>query len=312
MIATPLNVPNDFNIGVNTWYLYSYYIDGGVIQLLTDRIITTYTRTFINDNWQNWDKYENKIQIDFNAIDNVSVNNIYKDGIHTFNLLINPLDLPFSDWKDGTVWAIINFKFRSNPNYIEQVFLSIDNPFGKKQAYRQTIGDTWQGWNIYDPSTNTSNKIIICTPETTLRAACAEAIQTPNTTVIVKPGTYDLTTEFADHITAQNGSGIRLANGIKIIFEAGSYVKAEIDPATEYSQHNFEPFYSAGDYEIVGLNISAKNTRYCVHDESGGTGTQHHIYRNCQMKYRNDATVPHYSQCIGGGMGCSTVVRRAL
>lgn len=310
-IATPTNVPNGFLIGAKLWHLFSYYVQNGLwIQYLSDGT-TVYLRSYNSNQWQTWDNISNRILIDYNAIGGTSINAIFSNGIRTFNLNAAPNDLPFDDWKDGAMWAVINFEFSKSNKFIEQVVLSIDNPFGKKQAYRQTNGGgtTWQDWNIYNPTTNNSaGKIIQCTPETTLRAACEEAISTPNTTVVVKPGTYDLTVEFSDHITAQSGSGIKLSNGIKLIFEAGSHVKAEIETATEYSQNVFEPFYSAGDFEIIGLDISAKNTRYCVHDESGGTGTQHHIYRNCRMKYRNDSTTPHYSQCIGGGMGEHTFI----
>lgn len=309
-IATPTNIPNGFVIGASLWHLFSYYVNGAWVQYLTDGT-TVYTRSYNGTQWQLWSNISKRILIDYNTIGGTSVNTIFSNGVRTFNVLVTPKDLPFDDWKDGSLWAVINFEFSNSDKFIEQVVLSIDNPFGKKQAYRQTNGGgtTWQSWNIYNPTSNNSaGKIITCTPETTLRSACEEAIGTPNTTVVVKPGTYDLTIEFSDHITAQSGSGIKLSNGIKLIFEAGSHVKAEIETATEYSQNNFAPFYTAGDFEIIGLDISAKNTRYCVHDDSGGTGTQHHIYRNCQMKYRNDSTTPHYSQCIGGGMGEHTFI----
>lgn len=310
-ITTPSNVPNGFAIGTGLWHLFSYYLQyGNWVQYLTDGI-TVYARVHSNNQWHLWDNISNGILIDFNTIDGTSINTIFSNGVRTFNVAITPKDLPFDDWKDGTLWAVINFEFSHKDKFIEQVVLSINNPFGKKQAYRQSKwnAEGWNEWSIHDPTSNNSaGKIIQCSPETTLRAACEEAITTPNSTVVVKPGTYDLTAEFSDHITAQSGSGIKLSNGIKLIFEAGSYVKAEIETATEYSQNYFEPFYSAGDFEIIGLNISAKNTRYCVHDESGGVGTQHHIYRNCQMKYRNDSTHPIYAQCIGGGMGEHTFI----
>ena len=305
---TPLNVPDNFKIGTAPWHLLTFYFGGAWLQYLTDYTTVIYSRAWSSGSWQNWDKHDIGINMTtFNSINGVSVNNILENGIYPFNVGITPLDLPFDDWKDGSVWCIINFKFSNNPDIIQQVLISFNNPFGKRQGFRQTNSDkTWQEWNICSPST--SDKIFTCDPNKTLRSVCEEAIKYKNSTVIVKSGTYDLTEEFNDHISAKSGSGIKLTNGIKIIFEAGAYVKAEIETATEYSQHNFEPFYSAGDFELIGLNISAKNTRYCVHDESGGQGTQHHIYRNCQMKYRNDAEVPHYSQCIGGGMGEHTFI----
>lgn len=160
-----------------------------------------------------------------------------------------------------------------------------------------------QAWQDY---TKKADAEFHCGPNeqfTTLRSACERAILVKNATVVVHPGTYDLTQEFADHISAKSGTGIVLQNGIRIIFEAGSYVKAEIEKGTGYSQYKFEPFVSRGDFELIGLNISAKNTRYCVHDEHNGQGTYHHIYRNCVMKYRNTIQDTPFIQCIGGGLG---------
>lgn len=53
------------------------------------------------------------------------------------------------------------------------------------------------------------------------------------------------------------------------------------------------------------MDIESKNTKYCVHDECGGTtGSFTHKYINCRMSMDNtnpDTTL--YPQCIGGGLG---------
>ena len=142
---------------------------------------------------------------------------------------------------------------------------------------------------------------------TTLRSGIAAAIAVPNSTVIVHPGVYDLTNEFATEIQAAIGSaGITLANNVYVKFLAGSYVKAIFDTSSEWISTYFEPFRGM-NFTLDGLNIEASNCRYCVHDEQGGADVQYHnVYKNCVMKMSDDpesgATFLS-PQCIGGGLG---------
>lgn len=128
--------------------------------------------------------------------------------------------------------------------------------------------------------------------------------------VVVYNGLYDLVKEFSEEIARQGEHvGIELGNSVEITFLAGSYVKANFPNDNEWATYNFEPLFSFGrlpnnDFIINGLNIECTNTRYCVHDENNGWGVQHHVYRDCIMKYTNTRTRgTMYSQCIGGGMG---------
>ena len=152
-------------------------------------------------------------------------------------------------------------------------------------------------------------KIITCGSGkdfTRLRDAIEYGVKYPNSKVIVYPGTYDLTQEFSEEIAAKNGeSGISLSNGIEVVFMAGSYVTAIFDDYDEWVYDYFQPFYSHfnNSFTLNGLNIKAKNTRYCVHDEHGGFGVYYHKYINCVMEYINTSTRASYTQCIGGGLG---------
>lgn len=147
---------------------------------------------------------------------------------------------------------------------------------------------------------------------TTLRSGIAEAIKTPNTKVYVDPGTYDLTAEFADEILEAGTTqyGIELKNGVHIIFSSGATVTAEYTGGVANVETYFAPFYANkgdSDFTLENLNIITKNTRYCVHDECGGTtGSYTHRYINCKMENDNvSSTVgqAYYPQCIGGGLG---------
>lgn len=142
---------------------------------------------------------------------------------------------------------------------------------------------------------------------TTLRAGIAAAILVANSTVIVHPGVYDLTSEFATEIQVESGTaGITLANNVHVKFLSGAYVKAIFNTSDTWISTNFEPFRGS-NFVLDGLNIEASNCRYCVHDEQGGADVQYHnVYLNCVMKMTSNASSGATfiaPQCIGGGLG---------
>lgn len=150
---------------------------------------------------------------------------------------------------------------------------------------------------------------------TTLRAGIAEAIKVPNSTVYVDAGVYDLTTEFAAEIQAAGEAqyGIRLKNGVHVIFSSGAKVIAKYTGGDTNVETYFAPFYADNQHGVVSnfvlenLDIESENTRYCVHDECGGSsGAYTHRYINCKMSNDNvDSAIGkgYYPQCIGGGLG---------
>ena len=122
-------------------------------------------------------------------------------------------------------------------------------------------------------------------------------------TVIVYPGTYDLTSEFAEEIENHTTNGILLYNGVHVIFLAGAYVTAILDGTDEWLVYNFAPFQIKGSATIEGAHIRAANTRYCVHDEMQGKGIYTVRYINCDMEMTSDLNPSKFQQCIGGGLG---------
>lgn len=144
----------------------------------------------------------------------------------------------------------------------------------------------------------------------TLRSGIAEAIKNRGTTVYVDAGTYDLTSEFAAEISEDRASqyGIMLDNDVHIIFSSGAKVTAIYTGSSQNVETYFAPFWSTnGDFTLENLDIESKNTRYCVHDEAGGSsGSYNHRYINCKMKHDNSTSGISgggYLQCIGGGLG---------
>ena len=141
----------------------------------------------------------------------------------------------------------------------------------------------------------------------TLREGVAAATKSRNTTVIVDPGTYDLTTEFADEISQDRTTqyGICLTNGVHVIFSSGAKVTAIYTGSSTNVETYFAPFWATdGDFTLENADITSKNTRYCVHDEAGGTtGSYTHKYINCIMSHDNTTAQTNYVGCIGGGLG---------
>ena len=304
-----------------TWYVGNNYDSQSGLEYIEQYVyapgnpsMKQAIRVYDGATWHQWNIYDININSSQKFISclapekSFNFDEIHKDNRTTaiFSLTQLSGNIPFSEIKNGATWYVgNNYDSQSGLEYIEQYVYAPGNP-SMKQAIRLYDGTAWQAWNVNDPQTGNTNSIIHCgigQPYTTLRSACEYAITSPNTTVIVHPGTYDLTAEFSDHISSQSGSGIELTNNIHIIFLAGSYVTAIFGNSSRWIYDNFEPFRATGDFTLEGLNITAENCRYCVHDEHAGAGTYHNKYIDCVMQYTNTHSDINYVQCIGGGLG---------
>ena len=144
---------------------------------------------------------------------------------------------------------------------------------------------------------------------TRLRDAVATAIKVNKATVYVKPGTYDLCSEFATEISSSLTTqyGIRLDNDVRIIFSSGAKVTAVYTGSDPNVTTYFAPFYSSssnvGGFTLENADVKAAATRYCVHDEYGGANVRvENHYINCRFEMDNStAPINYYPQCIGGG-----------
>jgi hypothetical protein len=135
-----------------------------------------------------------------------------------------------------------------------------------------------------------------------LTDALAYAYTQENMVVRVLAGTYDMVAELG----TLSGAGPVVGNGMHIIFSPQAYVTCYYTGGDPAVYNLFSPFNEGnGDFIIEGLNISAKNTRYCFHDElSGAAGFRRHEFRNCTMYLDNSEIAnPSYIACIGGGLG---------
>ena len=148
---------------------------------------------------------------------------------------------------------------------------------------------------------------------TTLKEGIAEAIKTPHSKVFIHAGEYDLMEEFKDEVanlevtSSPENIGCKLENQVHLIFSAGAIVKCMYEGTNTNVVTYFAPFYLGYEgeyrgYTIEGLDIEAKNTRYCVHDEGAFIGEMCITkYINCKMIKHNSTGEQTYLQCIGGG-----------
>ena len=308
-----LNAPFDKVKDGSTWAVLNFY-DKDLPRFITQNILNTAdvnnlhgTRVYFNDHWVDW--YVSTTGQNVNDLrgtgKSFDFNVVKKEMSQTLVNISSTLSNAPYELTSGT-WLITNYYDYNNPLFITQTVRNIEVPNDDKQAYRVYLlqQDRWTDWEISD-SIDAQNKIFKCGPNqeyTTLRSAIASAIQVKNATVIVYPATYDLSIEFKDVLDSKNGTGIKLDNGVHVLFMAGSYVKANL-ALDSWALTNFEPFKAVGDFTLEGLNIECTNTRYCVHDEHSDTEqTYINKYINCNMTYHPNGEKT-YVQCIGGGLG---------
>lgn len=126
----------------------------------------------------------------------------------------------------------------------------------------------------------------------------------------VKPGTYDLITEFKEYFgedyftkTTLQHHGLVVQNGTKFILDSGAEVTFLYDGANSVVEEYFSPFIMKNDSgEIHGGRIICTNCRYAIHDD---------VYDSSQnSKSVIDGVYMHYTSTrnvgIGGGLGQSS------
>lgn len=213
----------------------------------------------------------------------------------------------------GSAFSVTAF-YNSNLGFISYTTNGdkiIDVPFGAK--YFRTCKEDGHANDVIkyieSNSETSSENIYIASPETGLRSVISEAVKVENSKVYVKSGTYNLLEEFSSEISSDLNYqyGIGLKNGVHIVFESGSKVKALYTGSSSNVDAYFSPFYISGNggFTLENLDIESSNCRYCVHDDGGDTILYTtNKYINCKMVH-DDRTSPSkwYPQCIGGGLG---------
>ena len=269
----------------------------------------TYNRVYFGG-WQEWVKSSIPIKKEV-----IQLGRIYDASINYDNLVGGiygftgqngvdiglPTDLLFGD---GGILFVFRRSDTSLSDWDRQVLKANGQPgIVYTRVYFQGV---WREWVKIESGGATN--VIECgvgKQYTTLRSAIAAAIQTNGTKVIVYPGVYDLTQEFATELQNHSGSGILLTNDVHVVFMPGAYVTCLVDVSNEWAYTYFEPFrVNSGNFTLENANINCKNTRYNVHDELGGSDAQYiHRYINCIMEHYDENPSAYYTQCIGGGLG---------
>lgn len=157
-----------------------------------------------------------------------------------------------------------------------------------------------------------------------LTDALAYAYDKGNCDVYVQHGYYDIYAElggasyfdswaFSDTI---KGAGPVLGNGCRYIFAPSAKVVFNYAGSNLQVQSDFSPInIGNGNVEIVGLDLTASNCRYCIHDEMGRAGAYDvrkpvvHIYKDLKLYIDNTANAGTTKrECIGGGLGDGTLI----
>jgi hypothetical protein len=324
--SVPDNLPSDYPLTGTTGILdvfkasYSSYYT--VIQHITlcNNSAFGWVRGYNSQTatWENWRKenvgtFAIKDKVVFSSNARTVLSNLNNAEVDTkYMLMITnasvPDNLPSDFVTNGGYCTLETTKavYSGNNYVIEQIIESPLLQYFWWRTYNSADGE-WSEWlkkYYYTPNTLTI-KVGAGQTYTRLRDGIAEAVKTKGSTVIVYPGTYDLTSEFATEIAAATGgqTGIALGNDVTVKFMSGAYVTALFDNSSSWVYNYFSPFYSSGNFTLENANIKASNTRYCVHDEMSGSGTYYAKYINCNMEYANTHTDVNYVQCIGGGLG---------
>ena len=326
-VTAPAHLPSGFPVDGAVRYLFTQTNEVLTQTQKTQYIFDEkwkliYLRSYrsATDLWSDWQVFnsdylttQNKTifntQYEISDLNNAEVNSVYSIiKTSATNVSHFPADYP----DDGSYATLTSYK--SNHIGSHYIIMQVLQNYYHKTVWQRMYNsgyDTWGDWDKYS-SEDTGGITVECgtgKQYTRLRDAVTAAKAIANSTVIVYPGEYDLTQEFASEIASMttNKVGLELDNGIYLKFLAGSYVKALFPVSSDTISTYFNPFYGK-NFTLDGLNIESSNCRYCVHDEQAGADVQYHnVYKNCIMKQTTSSesgvTGQLYVQCIGGGLG---------
>ena len=183
----------------------------------------------------------------------------------------------------------------------------------------------------YISVTNRNKRTIICDASgngdtANFAKAVMMAFVTPNTTIYVRPGLYDIVQNlealfgqgFLESMQATYFlvQGLPWGNGMKIIGSRGATIKFDASSIVNtVVHHDFSILNSkivdngyTLENEINGLFFWAINCKYCVHMDQGAINNDNMFtIKNCTMLMDNSGnTEIHASNCIGMGASINT------
>lgn len=242
-----------------------------------------------------------KISIDYNDPDNaVYIECVTKKGstTHTPLLQTTATGVYIVTFPEDFDYCRINLIIMNGETYDTTVSVRVESSGDSKR----TITVAKDGTGDYTKITD----------------AVKEAVKSYGTTVIVKPGNYDLVAEYGEaYLDSLDGGdyGMMLQNGVTLLFAPTAYVTFDYDGQNTWIIQNFAPFNTGNNlgFTVDGLNCMARNCRYIFHDDprpGNKDKYSYNIYRNCRLEMYPS---PDYAQwvnhqIIGGGLGDATSV----
>lgn len=138
--------------------------------------------------------------------------------------------------------------------------------------------------------------------------------------VLVKPGTYDIVAEYValfgqSAVDSMADSDSAIFNGFqygvrlrkrKVKFAPGAHLVCDWTGHTVDGTHRFSALGVDYNVEIIGLDLDAAATFYCIHDDYGISTPYTVKYENCRVVGHNITN----ADCIGGG--CKKYSRHIL
>ena len=138
--------------------------------------------------------------------------------------------------------------------------------------------------------------------------------------VLVKPGTYDIVAEYValfgqSAVDSMADSDSAIFNGFqygvrlrkrKVEFAPGAHLVCDWTGHTVDGTHRFSALGVDYNVEIIGLDLDATATFYCIHDDYGIATPYTVKYENCRVVGHNITN----ADCIGGG--CKKYSRHIL
>lgn len=142
---------------------------------------------------------------------------------------------------------------------------------------------------------------------TSFSEALEYAVREGNIVLKLANKTFDITKEIN---IKTYGNGLSIGNGVHIIGEANTVIRCNYIGDDAKVQRDFSIFNALpSDFIIENVRIEARNIRYCVHDDYGGTTLPYtHKYINIQMFHDSSVAIWRTPQCIGGGFGINGTI----
>ena len=141
-----------------------------------------------------------------------------------------------------------------------------------------------------------------------------------NRIIYLKPGIYDVieelkayygSTYWEDYVYSSSNRGPELKNNVTVVGCENAVIQCHYSGNNADVNSRFSPLNGITDsFTLIGVNVDAKNVRYCVHDEHTSTTPVYtSSYEKCSFILDNSNNPNwHQHHCIGMGLGVNGTI----